>query len=1492
MARRPGQDADMSLKLAITAALVNTDEIVEEVSRSTRMMQNSISGIGAMAGSSFLAIGGAVAGIGVAAIAGLRSLTAFEDAFAGVRKTVDADEAALAKLNKEIRVMATELPVAANELARIGELGGQLGVGTENLEAFIDTVTKLSVSTVLSTENAALALARLAAIANIPEVAMSNFFERTGASLVELGNNFAATEDEIITTVLRIATAAEQTGASTQDALAFATALQAIGVPAQAGGTAVSRVFQEIQRAISDSGEQLQLFSAIADMSMIDFTQLFQEDAAMAVTTFIEGLSSAEERVDGLQNVLKKLNLSQRRTQLAVGGLAAAQGLLRDALITSRTAFDANIALQVEAAKKFTTTASQIQLLRNQVKEFTMDVAEGLMPWMRKMIFRFQALALGAAEVTDGAKAMAKALAGTLVISALGFLVAALAKVALAYQSAAKGAGLFAVLSAGGNLPRMIGMIIGLGIAVNKINKIFEGTRAAGGMIAFAETLGTVGEFAKGANRDLDALQKSGEVIRNEFQKKFGFSFEDLGFKEGAEITAETLEAAVNANSALQGTGLFGDGFGKQENQLLNAAKHIQSIDRNVTSLGTQLDFLFDQNLEELTKTTGPVGQFFRNLTELDLPSTENFLEKMLRQGQDPRSLARNLVPPIMRAIQEEVDTSQGAMMPMGFGMTGEREVSDREKILNQMLTDLKNLANGHGVLSDAVTKANNKALSEIAEQMLARDGEVNINEGMVAKKVELLQTERETNAALMRRSGISEEIIASSELSKSIKEMDLAIQQEIIDAQDAELQRQYEILTEQERIAENVFNIAQQSSRSIVSLFDDIPAQIKMSASEITRNLQDQFILTQQFMATIQALQTSGYTGLAAMLAEQGPAALTAAQNFLNSPQLAAEANNNILLMREDMMRTLAEIPDEMELSSEDLIEKFEPSGKAIVDGLASGIRLHGDDIKQAIIESVENGEKGLILEFGIKSPAERFKPYGKAFIDGIISGMASMSGGMRTMLTQVVLGALGEIDGIKEKAKREIGAFGSDIFASDNYKEGLAEFKTTLISTFNLFTQFDRLTDDIANHQTRIAEAQEEYQEAQRQSLKITENLADANADLADAIKKFGTVGIQTDFESLQINKARLKLLNQQSDVRKSDRASERLAIKDQKREIEFLEQAVKRGVASEDELQAAKEALADMTGTTEGISDFKDRAVFQERLDLMKSISDAEIQLQKDLLERMKVEAVAEHDTVKGLQERIAQLERDEAASPERELAAQKAIKDEEMNRYGLQLQLLEVGTQIAQMGPEGVKQFKAIATAAGMPEEQIDAIIAKSKTMGKDASEQFDSVAKGLFDIKYQAEQGAVLNIDTDQAEIQILQLQDKIDGLLVSMGLQPVFDKLWGTSQSASFLAMQKFAKPFTSGWNLDSGKHAGGLIDMGNRALVGEFGPEMVSVRPGGATVQSLGRVGSGVTVNNLNVNVTGVPSDPQSARKAAVSIRKALVNLEKEGSSSSLLGR
>jgi len=80
--------------------------------------------------------------------------------------------------------------------------------------------------------------------------------------------------------------------------------------------------------------------------------------------------------------------------------------------------------------------------------------------------------------------------------------------------------------------------------------------------------------------------------------------------------------------------------------------------------------------------------------------------------------------------------------------------------------------------------------------------------------------------------------------------------------------------------------------------------------------------------------------------------------------------------------------------------------------------------------------------------------------------------------------------------------------------------------------------------------------------------------------------------------------------------------------------------------------------------------------------------------------------------------------------------------------------------------------------------------------------------------------------------------------------------------------------------------YTGGNVPIGRASIVGEMGPEVIMSTPGGTSVFSNKTGGGygGVTVENMNVNITGLPADPISARKAAINIRKELTKLEKEG--------
>ena len=146
----------------------------------------------------------------------------------------------------------------------------------------------------------------------------------------------------------------------------------------------------------------------------------------------------------------------------------------------------------------------------------------------------------------------------------------------------------------------------------------------------------------------------------------------------------------------------------------------------------------------------------------------------------------------------------------------------------------------------------------------------------------------------------------------------------------------------------------------------------------------------------------------------------------------------------------------------------------------------------------------------------------------------------------------------------------------------------------------------------------------------------------------------------------------------------------------------------------------------------------------------------------------------------------------------------------------------------------------------------------------------------------------MQFDVSAAHAQIESIEKRINNIYAKAGISPLPFPDLGIDESVVNPPENK-----TDNKNfLDKVLYTGGFLSVGKRALVGEFGPEIISPSPSGVRVTPTGiggAGGGGILVNNLNVNVTGIPADRMSARKAAVQIRKALINLEKEGNSSSI---
>jgi len=227
-----------------------------------------------------------------------KSAIEWEDAFAGVRKTVDGTEDELAALEAGLRELATSAdhPVSSMEnahveLAAIAEAAGQLGVRTEDILKFTETMGMLAMSTNLGAEEAAVLAAQFQNVTGMNPDDIDNF----GATIVALGNNSATTEKDIMNMAQRVAAAGSMSGMTEAQILALSAAMASVGIRAEAGGTAMSKTIKTMTVAVFEGEEALEGFATVSGMTADEFAKAWRTDPAQALDAFLIGLGQLED---------------------------------------------------------------------------------------------------------------------------------------------------------------------------------------------------------------------------------------------------------------------------------------------------------------------------------------------------------------------------------------------------------------------------------------------------------------------------------------------------------------------------------------------------------------------------------------------------------------------------------------------------------------------------------------------------------------------------------------------------------------------------------------------------------------------------------------------------------------------------------------------------------------------------------------------------------------------------------------------------------------------------------------------------------------------------------------------------------------------------------------------------------------------------------------------------------------------------------------------
>lgn len=300
----------------------------------------------------------------------------FESAITGVAKTTDLTDEELAAMSDSIKALSTEIPATTEEIAAVTEAAGQLGIQKDALLDFTEVMTMLGTATNMTADEAATALARFA---NITGMATDNY-GRLGSVIVDLGNNFATTESEIVAMGTRLASAGKLAGLTEPEIMALAAAMSSVGIEAEAGGTAMTQTLNAIEKAVAKGGDDLAEFARIAGMSSEEFSSAWKNDAMSALTSFIGGLGKLDEQGESTVLVLEDLGLTGIRQSNMLKALGLAADQMTGAVNTANTAWQQNTALTNEANKRYATAQSRLTMMQNAYNNLKVAIGDAYTP--------------------------------------------------------------------------------------------------------------------------------------------------------------------------------------------------------------------------------------------------------------------------------------------------------------------------------------------------------------------------------------------------------------------------------------------------------------------------------------------------------------------------------------------------------------------------------------------------------------------------------------------------------------------------------------------------------------------------------------------------------------------------------------------------------------------------------------------------------------------------------------------------------------------------------------------------------------------------------------------------------------------------------------------------------------------------------------------------------------------------------------------------------
>lgn len=306
----------------------------------------------------------------------------FEDAWAGVTKTVDGTPQQLAKIDDGLKNLAQTTSSTYQDIAHYAELAGQMGIPTDSIVGFTKTITELGDTTNLVGEEAAQSIAKFSNVMVSQSKKTNTYYSRLGSTIVDLGNKFSTTESDIMDMATRLGVAGKMVGLNSNQVLGLSTALSSLGIEAAAGGSSVSKMLKKIDLAVSTGDENLSKFAEVSGMTSQQFQKSWGEDAAGTFLKFVQGIGKSSD----ITKTLNDLGITEIKQAQSMGALAQSSDVLASALNVSKNAWNSNTAMANEAEKRYATLKSQLSQTWEAIKQAGDELGQAFAPTLTDLL--------------------------------------------------------------------------------------------------------------------------------------------------------------------------------------------------------------------------------------------------------------------------------------------------------------------------------------------------------------------------------------------------------------------------------------------------------------------------------------------------------------------------------------------------------------------------------------------------------------------------------------------------------------------------------------------------------------------------------------------------------------------------------------------------------------------------------------------------------------------------------------------------------------------------------------------------------------------------------------------------------------------------------------------------------------------------------------------------------------------------------------------------